>query len=43
MSALNILESLLSAGKSAMNQAGSSVKNATSGDKSLLSDGDKTA
>ncbi|RZT92906.1 uncharacterized membrane protein YebE (DUF533 family) [Advenella incenata] len=43
MSALNILESLLSAGKSAMNQAGSSVKTATSGDKSLLSDGDKTA
>ncbi|WP_226816873.1 tellurite resistance TerB family protein [Advenella sp. FME57] len=43
MSALNILESLLSAGKSAMSQAGSSVKNATSGDKSLLSDGDKTA
>jgi uncharacterized membrane protein YebE (DUF533 family) len=42
MSALNILESLLSAGKSAMSQAGSSVKNATSGDKSLLSDGDKT-
>ena len=42
MSALNILESLLSAGKSAMNQAESSVKNATSGDKPLLTDGDKT-
>ncbi|MGO1767340.1 MAG: DUF533 domain-containing protein, partial [Advenella sp.] len=42
MSALNILESLLGAGKSAMNQAGSSVKNAASGDQSLLSDSDKT-
>jgi len=42
MSALNILESLLGAGKSAVNQAESSVKNATSGDKPLLTDGDKT-
>ncbi len=42
MSALNILESLLNAGKSALNQAGSNVKNATSGDKPLLSDSDKT-
>ena len=42
MSTLNILESLLNAGKSALNQAGSNVKNATSGDKPLLSDSDKT-
>ncbi len=42
MSALNILESLLSAGKSAMNQASTSAKSATSGDKPLLTDGDKT-
>ncbi len=42
MSTLNILESLLNAGKSAMNQAGSSVKNATSGESALLNDSDKT-
>ncbi len=42
MSALNILESLLNAGKSAMNQAGSSAGTATAGNKPLLSDSDKT-
>lgn len=42
MSALNILESLLNAGKSAMNQAGNSTGTAAAGDKPLLSDSDKT-
>lgn len=42
MSALNILQSLLGAGKQLMEQAGNTAQNATSGDNPLISKQDKT-